>query len=483
MLAFGASPVLSQDRADFAVPCLLICWSQSDHYIPFTIFVPSSDHCLTIMLSVEASTNTLTMNRRSFLASIAAAGGFAALKRVAVAQSFPADKSFGPLAKQAEAIRTTAGQFLQTLETGRRERVLFPFPKGQTPAAVGFSHMPGGFGGPRGGGGPDHVRRDFVFDTDGNPQPETGREHGPGPGGGPPGGPGGQHHGGPPAAGEKFGDAVWTNFPIDNVTRPGVRMGECTAAEREAVHRLLRVVLSPMGYQKVLDIMAADQKVADAGSDYAAGLDAYVIGLFGPPDAVAPWMLQFGGHHLGLNVVFAGDQAVCAPLHTGILPARFTAGGKIVRGLGRENDKGFDLLATFTPEQLGAATIEQEVSDLLCGPGHPTVTFRPAGLRGHDMTDIQRTMLFELAREWAGVLNDAHSAPRLEAIRASLGDTCFAWSDPRQHEPGVNGESYFRIHSPSLLIEHAPQGNQGGYKVHVHTVMRDLQNDYGRLFV
>jgi hypothetical protein len=26
---------------------------------------------------------------------------------------------------------------------------------------------------------------------------------------------------------------------------------------------------------------------------------------------------------------------------------------------------------------------------------------------------------------------------------------------------GYKGESYFRLHSPTLLIEHAPQGNQG----------------------
>jgi hypothetical protein len=102
-----------------------------------------------------------------------------------------------------------------------------------------------------------------------------------------------------------------------------------------------------VGYQKVIDIMAADQVVADAGTDYAAGLDVYTLGLFGEPSATAPWMLQFGGHHLGLNVTFVGDKAVCSPLHTGILPARFEKNGKIVRGLGRENDKAFDLLTTF----------------------------------------------------------------------------------------------------------------------------------------
>ena len=53
-------------------------------------------------------------------------------------------------------------------------------------------------------------------------------------------------------------------------------------------------------------------------------------------------------------------------------------------------------------------------------------------------------------------------------------------ADPTAHEPDMNGESYFRVHGPNLLIEHAPQDNQGGYKLHVHTVMRDLGNDYAK---
>lgn len=40
-------------------------------------------------------------------------------------------------------------------------------------------------------------------------------------------------------------------------------MGELTVAERDAAHGLLKVVLSPMGHQKVLDIVAADQMPDD----------------------------------------------------------------------------------------------------------------------------------------------------------------------------------------------------------------------------
>ena len=408
------------------------------------------------------------MNRRSFLASMAVAGGSLLLRRSALGQDRTPATMSPSSSEQSEAIRTSALSFLEALAPERRNRVTFAFPAHETPVAIGFGEM-----GAR-PGGPSSRPSDRRFDHGPNDR------HGPGngPHGGPPGGPGGGQF--RPAAGEKYGQAVWTNFPVSNVPRPGLRMGELTVAERNAAHHLLQVVLSPMGYQKVLDIMAADQRIADNGVDYDAGLDYYIIALFGQPSTSAPWMLQFGGHHLGLNLTLVGDKVVCAPLHTGILPAKFDAQGKIIRGLGRENDKAFDLVATFTPQQLSSAIIDHDVSDLLCGPGRPQANFAQQGLRGADMTPHQREMMFDLSREWVGVLNDVHAAPRLDAVRKALNDTFFAWSGPLKHEEGENGESYFRLHGPSLLIEHAPQGNQGGYKLHVHTIMRDLQNDYAK---
>lgn len=387
--------------------------------------------------------------------------------------------------EQSEAIRIAASRFVRTLASERQARIVYPFPSHETPIMAKFARQ----GGPGGPGGPN---------GSGNPGGSGGRPGGPGGSGAPlgqdrPGGPGDpDSHGGPGGPGgpggfafigEKYGQSMWTNFPVSDVPRPGLRMGELTVRERDAAHGLLKTVLSPMGYQKVLDIMAADQELADEGTNYASGYDAYTVALFGQPVASSPWMLQFGGHHLGLNVTFVGDKAVCAPLHTGILPSKFVKNGKTIRGLGRENDKAFDLVATFTPAQLKAARIDHEVSDLVFGPGHPDAKLAPEGLPGSAMSEQQRTILFSLASEWVGILNEAHSAQRLKEIRRSLPDTRFAWSGPTTHEPDMNGESYFRLHGPSLLIEHAPQGNQGGYKLHVHTVMRDLGNDYAKQLV
>ena len=76
-------------------------------------------------------------------------------------------------------------------------------------------------------------------------------------------------------------------------------MGELTSIESGGCARLVAGRRPEMGYQKVHNIMAADQKVAESGEPYAAGLDAYTLAVFGQPSATAPWMLQFGGHHLG----------------------------------------------------------------------------------------------------------------------------------------------------------------------------------------
>jgi hypothetical protein len=73
-----------------------------------------------------------------------------------------------------------------------------------------------------------------------------------------------------------------------------------TTAQRAAVMHLLHTVLSPMGYQKVLDIMGSDQAVTDAGANFASGEAVYTVGIFGEPSVNKPWMLEFGDIISGL---------------------------------------------------------------------------------------------------------------------------------------------------------------------------------------
>lgn len=282
--------------------------------------------------------------------------------------------------------------------------------------------------------------------------------------------------------GEQYGQSVWTNFPISDVPRSGLRLGDMTSSQHDAAFQLLRIALSERGYSKVQDILSADQALADKGQPFASGRANYVLGIFGQPNLQDVWMIQFGGHHLGLNIALHGAEAALAPVLTGAQPTNYDI-SNAKRALAAENDKAFSLLHSLTESQLDEAVIEHPVSDLITGPGEDQTKISDAGVRVSTFDSNQRDMLFDLILEWAGILNDVHAAPRLAELEAGLDETFFAWSGPQTHQPERNGEAYFRITGPNLIIESAPQFPGGDLTQHVHTVYRDHMRAYGRSFV
>ena len=100
----------------------------------------------------------------------------------------------------------------------------------------------------------------------------------------------------------------WSNFPTVVVKRGGLRVGDLTKAQREAAMKLLAASLSPQGYEKVLQIVESDEVLRMAEDNDIFGRDEYYISLLGEPSATQPWMIQFGGHHLGLNITLLGGQ-------------------------------------------------------------------------------------------------------------------------------------------------------------------------------
>ena len=108
--------------------------------------------------------------------------------------------------------------------------------------------------------------------------------------------------------GEQYGYAIWSNFPVSDVPRPGLTLGSLSTTQRDAALHMLQVLLSPTGYQKVLEIMGADQALSEQGNPFAAGIATFTVGVFGHPSVATPWMLQYGGHHLALNITIAKEH-------------------------------------------------------------------------------------------------------------------------------------------------------------------------------
>ena len=275
--------------------------------------------------------------------------------------------------------------------------------------------------------------------------------------------------------------ARWSNLPVAMSRPAGLSLHDLSAAQRAAAMNLVSSALSRRGMEKVLEIVEGDEVLkVNERNNPLFGKDLYFISILGTPSTTTPWMLQFGGHHLALNVTIVGEHGVLTPSLTAAQPALYTINGQSVRPLGQENDKAFALLAALDASQRARAILNFRVADLVLGPGQDGKTIQPEGLKASAMNPQQRTMLLELISEWTGIVHEAAAAARLAEIRTTLDDTWFAWSGPTSVEPGHNGTSYYRIQGPTLVIEYAPQTMGGDASMHIHTIYRDPANDYGR---
>jgi len=318
----------------------------------------------------------------------------------------------------------------------------------------------------------------------------------------------------------------WSNFPISIVPRAGLPFKDMTPAQHSAAMNLLAAALSKRGLDKVQQIMEADEvlKTNEAngrggggpppgrGDGFAGrkgdgppeggpppgrgpggnrggrgpgggllfGKDLYYFSFLGKPSEKTIWTLQFGGHHLAVNVTIDGDRGILTPTLTGAQPALYTSNGKTVRPLGGESDKALAVLNALDEGQRKQAILNYRVPDLVLGPGKDGKTIQPEGLRASNMTGKQRDMLLEVISEWAGIVHESAAAARMTQLRADISDTWFAWSGAATAEPGRNITAYYRIQGPHLVIEYSPQQMGGDPGLHVHTMYRDPTNDYGR---
>ena len=208
----------------------------------------------------------------------------------------------------------------------------------------------------------------------------------------------------------------WSNLPSGIFERKGARLGDLTPPQREAALALVASALSSAGYKKVLDIINGDEVLKNRGGGRTGGRqgaagtppagtppagpppagapagrgrgsvqfgqDEYYIALLGTPSTTTPWLIQFGGHHLAINVTVVGANSVLTPSLPAAQPATYTLNGQTIRPLGNENDRGFALINALTPEQQKQAILNYKVSDLVLGPGNDGKVIQPEGIQG-----------------------------------------------------------------------------------------------------
>jgi hypothetical protein len=284
---------------------------------------------------------------------------------------------------------------------------------------------------------------------------------------------------------------AWSNLPVALVPRIGVNVGALGTESRRRFHDLLRTSTSSQGYHKIAAIMRHDDLLRATELEYLqhnpprprAGRNAiesmgsanYWMAIFGEPVRGQSWGWLVTGHHLGATFTCVGGRIAAAPLFLGAQPLEDLTSpyaGFIV--LSHEGLRGLDLVSSLHPEQARVAiqSTEPFFSDVLTGVGRRNSLSRYEGLPATDLDEAQKKLLLTLIHEYVHNADSDAAERHLDAIQqAGLNALHFSWRGPTG-DP--RSPFYYRVHGPRLIIEFAVQELN-----HIHTIMRDPQNDYG----
>ncbi len=267
----------------------------------------------------------------------------------------------------------------------------------------------------------------------------------------------------------------WHFVPKD---RKGLPIKEMTQAQRLLAHSLLVTGLSHAGYGKALGIMSLEEVLVaiEQGRGPVRDPELYYFTIFGEPGSNEGWGWRFEGHHLSLNFTAAGDQVLSmTPSFFGSNPGEVRSGSREgFRVLAQEEDLGRELVKALNEEQRKKAIIQEKAPrDVINVPGRNEFT-KPEGLQQTEMTVEQKAALEKLIHTYLHRhRQELASGDWAKITKAGLDKIYFAWAGGL--EPGQG--HYYRVQGPTFVMEYDNTQNNAN---HVHSLWRDLTNDFGQ---
>ena len=277
-----------------------------------------------------------------------------------------------------------------------------------------------------------------------------------------------------------FGDVERFNWNFVPIERKGPSFRDFNEKQRSAAITLLRASLSEQGYQKTTGIMELEDvlKVIEnrGPADHYRDPLNYHISIFGEPSSIKEWGWRFEGHHISLNFSSTKGAVVSAtPSFFGSNPGTVASGEKKGRQiLKKEMELGFLLVNSLDEKQLKKALIADKAPpEIITGKSRKVSLLNPHGIDFSELKEDQKKIFLQLLDVYIKNYSSKFSEKFLGKIKKSgIDNLHFAWAGSLQ--PG-NGH-YYRIQGPVLLIEYDNIQNNAN---HVHTVVRDLTNDFG----
>ena len=277
----------------------------------------------------------------------------------------------------------------------------------------------------------------------------------------------------------EMGDEERFNWHFVPRERNGISFNDLNEKQRQAGLALLKASLSEQGYQKANNIMALENILREvenrpADDKYRDPLNYYIT-IFGNPDEKDVWGWRLEGHHISINFSSADGSIVSStPTFWGSNPAIVRSGRYSGRQiLKQETDLGFTLVNSLNRDQIKTAVIASKApAEIITGNQRKAELQEPKGLAFNDMNESQKKLFMQLLNVYVKNYQLGFSKRLMDKIeKAGMENLSFAWAGSLQ--PGA--AHYYRIQGPMLLIEYDNTQNNAN---HVHTVVRDLTNDF-----
>ncbi|MEA1784797.1 DUF3500 domain-containing protein [Arenibacter sp. GZD96] len=289
-----------------------------------------------------------------------------------------------------------------------------------------------------------------------------------------------------------------TVFPIDDterfnmnyvpIPRKGLTFHEFNETQKSAAIQLLRATLSKEGYRKTNEIQQLENVLILIENNNYLMPDGklrrdplnYHFSIFGTPSPTNPWGWRFEGHHISLNFT-SGDGNIISGTpfflgsNPGIVRIEEEQGKQVLK---KESELGFALVNSLNETQLKKAKFSDVApAEIITENKRKVEGIALTGISYGNLNPTQQKIFDALLNVYIGnYIFEFSERFRKKIENAGMENLHFAWAGSLKE--GV--AHYYRIHGPMLLIEFDNTQNNAN---HIHTVIRDLSNDYAEDFL
>jgi Protein of unknown function (DUF3500) len=260
----------------------------------------------------------------------------------------------------------------------------------------------------------------------------------------------------------------WNYFGVGGFKKPGLRLEEMTATQKDAAWALTAAILSQEGVDKARRVMLNQEILREQGNgvNERSG-ERFSYAIFGEPSASGEWALRIEGHHLSLSYTIRNDRL------TGVTPSSFSSSPNRVatgRHAGLVTLRREDALARRLAGDLTGAVRArafQQASpynNILASAGRERSLTKREGIPVGDLNQSQRDLAEEILSAFMiEHLKGAYAEPVARILRNGRDATHFtALGSPRPEEA-----LYYRFHGDRFVVEFASVDSAA---LHLHTI-------------